>query len=125
MRERIVDRDDAAGGGADKVEAIKREVRGESLEFVERASLGAPIVGEEAETGGGERRNLVRPHASVARPRVQEDDRRSLAAQRRISPRNLSTPGWMSSRRGAAATVFAIVVSRACSRRAPNVASPW
>src|SRR5688500_14338360 len=136
MGQRVVHRDDAARGGADQMEAVKQKVRGERLEVIDRAALGAPVVGDEAVAQRGERRNLVLPHGARARPGMQEDDRRARAAeavllaqtraetplepQRFISPRYFSTPGWTSSRRGAAASVFAIVVSRACSSRAAS-----
>ena len=70
--ERIVDRDDAARGGADEVEAIEAEVLGQDLQVVDRGALGAPVVGDEAVAGAGEVRDLVLPHPARARAGVQD-----------------------------------------------------
>src|SRR5688572_31776890 len=109
---------------------------GQRLEVIDRNSLWAAVVSDEAIADAGEIGDLVLPHAARARACVQEDDRRPFAAafaaavlvaeapswklrvpQRFISFRYLSTPGCRSSGRGAAARVFATVVSRACSTR--------
>ena len=124
------------------MEALQAEMLRQRLEVVDRAALGAPVIGDEAVARAGERGDLVLPQAARARAGVQEDGRRTFAAafaaavliaqaaagelrvpQRWISLRYFSTPGWMSSRRGAATAVFAIVVSRACSRGAASGAS--
>src|SRR5687768_17700850 len=81
MGQRVVHRDDAARGGADQMEAVKQEMRGERPEVLDRAALRAPVVGDEAVAQRGERRNLVLPHGARARPGMQEDDRRARAAR--------------------------------------------
>src|SRR5687768_15416057 len=79
-RERVVDGDDAAGGGADEVEALEAQVLDKRFKLFRGNSVIASVVGDKAIARAGDGGDLVLPHARAARARVQENHRRPLAA---------------------------------------------
>src|SRR4051812_20144026 len=90
MRERVVEGDDAAGRGADKMDffkpkAVKKAMKVFGGRDIERGGLRpampAAIVGDAAIARRREDAGLVKPHRRAAGAGVQEDDRRAVAAR--------------------------------------------